>query len=269
LRQQVVRWVADNEKDLAGHDPKIPESITNDRLIDNWTPLLAIADKARGEWPERARQIMISQHFESDADEDSFDLILLQDLKDIFDKQQKDRLFTKEILAELHELEERPWPEYPNRRGPAKPITDRQVARLLEPHEIKPKLFKRHGITGRGYEWETFEETWARYLESGVQTVTPLQPAENLGESGNSPDVASVAVTDASVTRYQPVTPKPAENLEGNGVTDETPLAGNSDVDQADLDERAAIENEPNSDDDDPLFIPPWLERRRPSNTEQ
>jgi hypothetical protein len=39
---------------LANVEPVMPADVIN-RLADNWTPLLAIADVASGAWPERAR----------------------------------------------------------------------------------------------------------------------------------------------------------------------------------------------------------------------
>jgi hypothetical protein len=224
LQQQIVRWV------------------DNDRLIDNWLPLLAIADIAGGEWPDRARQIMAWQHSESEAgEEDGWDILLLKDLKYIFDRTNEDRLFTTKILDELHLLSERPWPEFPSKRGPAKPITDRQVARLLEPHDIKPKLIRLPDIEkpGRGYERESFEETWTRYLppsDTPVLSVTPLQPAETLEESCNACDARNV-------TDILSVTENPRKTGACNGVTDKTTPTGDDEA-EAQLDIVDAIEAE-------------------------
>ncbi len=286
LRQQIARWVNDHANDLAAHDPDVPDIVDNDRLIDNWLPLLAIADVADGEWPDRARQIMTRQHTEAETgEEDGWDILLLKDLKDVFEDTRQDRLFTKEILTKLHLMGERPWPEFPNKQGPAKPITNRQVARLLEPHDIKPRLFKRPPDSpGRGYEKVDFEDTWTRYVSTTVDpvlSVTPLPPAENLAETGNAHDVGNV-------TDILSVTGKPAETLAGNGVTDKTPPDGDAHTYQLDLEaiiaarvreegaaiepeaadlefdreERAAIESEP--DPFDSISIPAAF-RRSPS----
>jgi hypothetical protein len=222
LQQQIVRWVSDHKAELAGGDPEIPACIDNDRLIDNWLPLLTIADIAGGEWPDRARQIMLWRYTESEVgEEDGWDILLLKDLKDIFDETEKDRLFTKEILSKLHLMSERPWPEFPNKQGPTKPITDRQVARLLEPHDIKPKPIRIASVAkpSRGYERSWFEETWTRYVsppDTPVLSVTPLQPAENR-------DVSCNAQNACNVTSNLSVTGNPRETAACNGVTDKTP----------------------------------------------
>ena len=159
---------------------------------------------------------------------------------------------------------ERPWPEFPNKRGPAKQITDRQVARLLEAHDIKPKLIRLPDIEkpGRGYERENFEETWTRYVsppDTPVLSVTPLQHAETLEETCNTQDACNV-------TNNLSVTVNPRETVACNGVTDKTPPEGDAhkyqpdDEDlEADREERAAIQAEP---EDDPFYIPPFLDRR-------
>lgn len=53
LRRQLLRWSTDNLEFLSD-DPEIPESL-NDRQADCWRPLLAIAERVGGDWPEKAR----------------------------------------------------------------------------------------------------------------------------------------------------------------------------------------------------------------------
>jgi len=65
-----------------------------------------------------------------------------------------------DICARLAENESNPWPEF--RDG--KPITVRQLARLLEPLDIRPRQFKMDKVNIRGYEIEDFSDSFARYL---------------------------------------------------------------------------------------------------------
>ena len=262
LRQQIVRWVSDW---APNGDPEIPATVDHDRMIDNWWPLLAIADAAGGDWPEHAREIMLRQYVAYDAaEDDGWDILLLKDIKDIFDELGEDRLFTKRILDKLHLLSGRPWPDFPNKRGPAAPITDRQVARLLEPHGIKPKLIRlpHNEKPGRGYNRSWFEETWDRYVcppEPPAPSVTPLQPAENCGVPCNTYEARNV-------TDIPSVTENPRGTAACNGVTDKTPPTGSahaSEPDDKDLgaQERPAIQNEPPADPFD-IPIPPAFDRR-------
>ena len=58
IRRACRRWADDNFKRLATTRPKIPAT-NNDRMTDNWTPLLAIADAVGGDWPELMRKSML------------------------------------------------------------------------------------------------------------------------------------------------------------------------------------------------------------------
>jgi len=54
LCQKTLRWRDHNLKALTAADPAVPDTL-NDRAADNWRPLLAVADRAGGEWPKGAR----------------------------------------------------------------------------------------------------------------------------------------------------------------------------------------------------------------------
>src|SRR5262245_65864349 len=53
------RWANDNIDLLCDADPATPD-VLNDREADCWRPLLAIADRAGGEWPHLARSAAVS-----------------------------------------------------------------------------------------------------------------------------------------------------------------------------------------------------------------
>ena len=79
LRRQIARWVDDHETELANADPTMPEAL-HDRAADNWRPLVAIADRAGGKWPERTRQtIQVIEAVE--ADDEDLSGLLLRDLR--------------------------------------------------------------------------------------------------------------------------------------------------------------------------------------------
>jgi putative DNA primase/helicase len=56
---KAARWVADNAGAIRACDPNIPDAIFN-RAADNWEPLLAVAEVAGGDIPERARQVALA-----------------------------------------------------------------------------------------------------------------------------------------------------------------------------------------------------------------
>jgi putative DNA primase/helicase len=77
-----------------------------------------------------------------------------------------DRIPTTDVLRHLHAMEERPWPEW--RQG--KPITPRQLARVLGSFGIRPTTFRTSGGTcPKGYLRSAFEDAFARYAPSDPQ----------------------------------------------------------------------------------------------------
>jgi putative DNA primase/helicase len=182
LKQMAARWALDHP-DVLRDDPAMPESL-NDRAADNWRPLLAIADSAGGSWPERARRtaVMLTTGGEDDG---ATGTVLLGDLKKIFEERDAGRLSSAEIIEALVKMEERPWPEW--RRG--KPLTQRGLARLLVPFDIRPKQLWAGGKKTRGYGPDDFKDAWARYVvsETGrtgrTRTSSEFQPiSQPVGE---------------------------------------------------------------------------------------
>ena len=121
----------------------------HNRLADNWQPLLAIADAAGGEWPERAHQASVAAR--AGDDEQSTKVRLLGDIKAVFEEKAADRLASVDLVEALVAMEDRQWAEW---RG--KPITQTGVARLLKPFGISP--------VKRSYQFFQFEDAFARYL---------------------------------------------------------------------------------------------------------
>jgi putative DNA primase/helicase len=54
LASKLARFAADSLEELGGAEPLIPD-VLNDRAVNNWEHLLAVADLAGEDWPERAR----------------------------------------------------------------------------------------------------------------------------------------------------------------------------------------------------------------------
>jgi putative DNA primase/helicase len=168
LARKMARWAVDNAAALKDADPDMGE--VQNRTADNWRPLLAIADVVGGEWPKRAREIMVAA---DDARSDfSNRAMLLTDIKAAFQDKQTDRLSSEDLARYLGALEDRPWAEY-GRTG--RPITAAAVARLLTPFLISPKSVRLpDGRNLKGYHLTAFNEVFERYLPS--ESVTPSQP---------------------------------------------------------------------------------------------
>ena len=103
LCRQAARWWLDNSIRLGAIEPEIPMELYG-RAADNWRPLLAIADAAGGEWPERARQIAVK--LGGRRDEQTSSIMLLEDIKAIFVEHGLDRIFTADLIDKLTAIEQ-------------------------------------------------------------------------------------------------------------------------------------------------------------------
>ena len=214
LRRKSARWASDNLEALQSSDPAVPEKL-NDRASDNWRPLLAIADAAGGKWPEMARKAALELSGADDANDESVRTLLLRDLKDLFNGSKE--LSSAAIVEALGKIEERPWPEW--KKG--KPITPRQLARLLAPFQVRPIQLWVNGENTRGYELGAFEDVFDRYL--GSDPIEPLEPNEFNKMEGNLSARKEEVLADTN----------PSNSLETNrlaGLADETHSSGEGDT---------------------------------------
>ncbi len=68
LASRAARWAADHVDQLRGCDPALP-AVLNDRAMDNWRMLVAVADLAGGDWGARARAAAVGL---ATAEDDGF-----------------------------------------------------------------------------------------------------------------------------------------------------------------------------------------------------
>ena len=164
LRSKCLRWRDDNVDALSRADPIIPDELAN-RPADNWRPLIAIADRAGGEWPHKAREAALAlSGFISKQDPG---VLLLQDTRRVFMNnggEPFEYLGAEVLRTHLVELPESPWAEW---RNGEKPISSRGIATLLEEFDIASH--KERDM--RRYYRNDFERVWDSYL-------TPYEPPE-------------------------------------------------------------------------------------------
>ena len=131
----------------------------DDRAADVWEPLLAIADSAGGDWPERGRKAALTLSMGEGRDDDSLRVRLLADIRTAFSDREVDKLASKELVQSLSANEEAPWGDL---RG--RPLDTRQLARMLKPYGVRPHQVRLADKTLKGYESADFRDDWARYL---------------------------------------------------------------------------------------------------------
>jgi 5S rRNA maturation endonuclease (ribonuclease M5) len=156
LCRKLARWCNDNLARLAAIDPKLPDSAFN-RVADNLRPLFAVAEIAGGDWPRRCADAFM-RLTSREYDADGLRVELLADIRQVFTAE---RMFSKDLIEQLAQLSERPWPEVC--RG--KPITERWLARKLAAFGIRSKTLRIGEERAKGYELSDFKETFERYLK--------------------------------------------------------------------------------------------------------
>lgn len=170
LASKAARWAEDNRVALHAADPEMPSEL-NDRAADNWRPLIAIADVAGGDWPQRARKAAVLLSGAGNDDTDSARIKLLADIEHVFTEIGLEWISSSELLGRLVALEDHPWADYRN----GKSLNPNGLAGLLRAYGIRPKVRRDGAATLRGYHRQDFEDAFSRYLAGAPET--PKHPA--------------------------------------------------------------------------------------------
>jgi Protein of unknown function (DUF3631) len=194
LRSRAARWAADSYSKLADPDPSIPD-VLNDRAADNWRPLLAIADLAGGEWPQRAREAALV--LSGEGNDGAVNVELLRDIQGAFGDNEVIR--SADLVAKLTADPERPWAEW--RHG--RPLTQKQLGGLLRPFGIISVNVNPPGLPqGKGYRRIDFEEAWGAYCpgQNPIAANFPLSIRPSVHRPVESAQVSDFrSVHEASV----------------------------------------------------------------------
>jgi uncharacterized protein DUF3631 len=109
--------------------------------------MIAIADLAGADWPARARTAAVALSGNGDAAESTLGKRLLADLRDVFGD--AEAMHSETILAGLHKISEAPWSDYYGR-----PLSARDLAKLLRPYGVRSVDVKADAVNKKGYRRE-------------------------------------------------------------------------------------------------------------------
>jgi hypothetical protein len=188
LCNRLIAWAKNLPEECGPNDwpwPTMPEGVT-DRAADVWEPLLAIAEKAGGDWPDTARAActaMVSAA--SDARQVSLGIRLLGDLHTVFGK--RHAMWTGNILDALLALDEAPWSSL---RG--EPLNARGLASFLGEYEVSSRDVKIDGVNRKGYLRADLYDAWRCYVPAvldGATGATSATPQVSEPKPGSA-DVA-------------------------------------------------------------------------------
>jgi hypothetical protein len=155
--------------------PDMPAGV-EDRDADIWEALLAVADLAGGHWPDTARAAAVALVSEAKTRPPSLGVLLLIDIRTVFDEDGRDLLPTVELLRWLNDMETSPWAVI--RKG--NPLNAHGLARRLGRYGIAPVHHRGSRLgTVRGYARWDFVDAWSRYLsiETGTSGTGDETPA--------------------------------------------------------------------------------------------
>jgi len=189
IREALQAWAGAAPKEFDW--PEMPKEI-QDRNADVWEALIAVADLAGADWPERARVAAVAQVADSMAGAPSIGVQLLSDLKAVF--KGRASMWAESILAALHAMDERPWNDL---RG--KPVDNRWLARQLKKYGVTSKDVKLGGTNKKGYTAEDLFDPWTRYVADVAGASWPL--GDNDEDSTNSAVGVAAQESATSATR--------------------------------------------------------------------
>lgn len=187
LTSKLARFAQDNLEAVRTANPD-PVAIDNDRAIDNWEHLLAIADIAGSEWARRARAAALGIEGGASEGDESLNVRLLSDINTIIiGLDNPDRVGSTELCEQLNNLELGPWAGIAKGKG----LTPARMARMLRVFDIAPR-----DLDGRnGYVTAQLREAFAPYAID--QSSEGRKPQRRVDESGPA-EVRNVGGSRAS-----------------------------------------------------------------------
>ncbi len=183
LRDRLIDWSNSVRENATDMWPQIPPGV-EDRAADVWEPLLSVADLAGGHWPKSARVAAVTVVTDSMAATPSLGVMLLRDIRTVFNTVAARNLVTDQLLTNLREIEEAPWAVI--RKG--EPLDARGLAQRLRKYGIQPKPIRDSDRVFKGYTRAQFEDAWSRYLPAlgpaAMESVTAVTESPSLWTGG-------------------------------------------------------------------------------------
>ena len=181
IKARLVDWSESVRERARDVWPAMPDGV-NDRAADVWESLLAVADLAGGHWPATARVSAVTVVTASKSASPTLGVLLLKDLRDVFNELGISNCVTAQLLTNLKEIEESPWAVI----SKGEPINSAGLSRRLSKYGIGPKPIREGDRVFKGYARAQFEDAWSRYLPplgslgiADLEAVTAVTPDTN------------------------------------------------------------------------------------------
>jgi hypothetical protein len=189
IRKRLADWASQHLPALANlpryADEDFPASLPHLSLPrqDMIEPLLQLARKIGGEWPERLRQSLIALFAEEAAFHLQASLDILNALYGCFCHYGfPERIATGTLLEWLQTQPQRPWDADGS-------ITAQMLARLLAAVDIRPRLQRiGKGNPARGYMFEDFRPAWKRHFNYQFLPAEVMHPKSGIANPRPRPE---------------------------------------------------------------------------------
>lgn len=157
ISQHIEQW-ASQRKDLLANMKPLPPEVT-DRDADVWEALIAIGDCADEHWSQAIRVTAVTLVTLKREAPQSLGILLLNDIRAIFDNKNVQSISTKELLFELTNLTTSPWADLENRL-----LNDRKLSAILKPYGVGSDTIRVGESICKGYKLDFFKDAFIRYL---------------------------------------------------------------------------------------------------------
>jgi hypothetical protein len=165
-RQKVKRWLRRDLKFL------------QDREAELWLPMFSVCQVAAPERAEELKLVALRISHSKESDEPERGVLLLKDMRAIFERNGEERMSTSGLICALQTIEESPWATWGHGRG----LDSRSLARLLRPFKISSQNVRLDERVVKGYVRDDFRDAWETYVPPNL-AATPLQT--NTGEGSS------------------------------------------------------------------------------------
>lgn len=162
IRQKIQRWIDDSSHLLNEYERFSVEGVGNDRAIDNFQPLLKVAKLMGVEVFEGIKGNIASYIDEnSSIEEDDIPMRLLRDIREVLQNYSEKRIYSKDLVSMLLELDDGFWKTAENNRS----LTAGAIAKHLSPFKVKSRQMRIGESGKKGFFVADFGQAFERYLE--------------------------------------------------------------------------------------------------------
>jgi len=177
LRAELAAWGALVTPTLKASYPA-PLPGLDDRAMDGWEPLLAVAELAGPDLAEISRECAVTLSGPERHRAPSPGIELLTAIRDVFDQLEAQALHTEQLIYYLAQQTEQAYESWWDaRENRPMPGAARRLAQALRPYEIRSRDIRIGAEIRKGYRRDDFRSTWARLVAAGPRPADQADSA--------------------------------------------------------------------------------------------